>query len=302
MHQYWAYGLLVESELEFPELLPYSFEKADVTVQFGKAPKSIEGEDVLHKATVSMSPREYLLHLLNIGIYYAANGNKIIIEPLQGSDENSLRLFALSNAFSAILYQRNFIPLHASGIFHKDGVVLFCGNSGAGKSTVVSSLQQKGYQVFTDDVCVLQPQQDNSIKVLPSYPMIKLWEDSFSKIGITDWKDKRRLREHLPKYAQYYHNQFDIAPQKVNKLFVLDNSYRNTIDIEIKQLNALEAFDIVEKNSYRQLQMIMMKKRQLHFRQITHLVNGLPVFLCKRPEYGNTLETLIATIETFLIK
>lgn len=299
MHQYWAYGLLVESEIEFPELLPYSFEKADVILQIGKAPKSIEGDDVLHKVTVSMSPNEYLITILNIGIYYAANGNKIVIEPLQGSDENSLRLFALSNAFSAILHQRNSILLHASGIFYTDGVVLFCGNSGAGKSTVVSAFQQKGYQVFTDDVCVLQPQQDNSIKVIPSYPMIKLWEDSFTKIGISDWKDKRRLRDHLPKYAHYYHNLFVIAPQKVTKLFVLDNSYKNSMDIEIKQLNALEAFDIVEKNSYRQLQMIMMKKRQLHFKQLTQLVNGLPVFLCKRPQYGNTLETLIETIETF---
>jgi hypothetical protein len=299
MHQYWAYGLLVESEIEFPELLPYSFEKAEVTVQIGKAPKNIEGDDVLHKATVSMSPKEYLLHLLKIGIYYAANGNKIVIEPLQGSDVNSLRLFALSNAFSAILHQRNSILLHASGIFYTDGVILFCGNSGAGKSTVVSALQQKGYQVFTDDVCVLQPQQDNSIKVIPSYPMIKLWEDSFTKIGINDWKDKRRLRDYLPKYANYYHDQFIISPQNVNKLFVLDNSYKNSIDIEIKQLNALDAFDIVEKNSYRQLQMIMMKKRQLHFKQLTQFVNGLPVFLCKRPEYGNTLETLIETIETF---
>ncbi|MCX6205012.1 MAG: serine kinase, partial [Bacteroidetes bacterium] len=63
MHQYWAYGLLVESEIEFPELLPYQFEKAEVTVHIGKTPKSIEGDDVLHKVSVSMSPNQYLLHL-----------------------------------------------------------------------------------------------------------------------------------------------------------------------------------------------------------------------------------------------
>ena len=36
---------------------------------------------------------------MNIANYYAANGNQIVIEPLQGSDEKSVRLFALSNAF-----------------------------------------------------------------------------------------------------------------------------------------------------------------------------------------------------------
>jgi hypothetical protein len=298
MHQYWAYGLLVESEIEFPELLPYQFEKADVTLNIGKTPENLEGEDVLHKVTVSMSSNEYLLKLLNIANYYAANGNQIVIEPLQDSDENSLRLFALSNAFSAILYQRNSILLHASGVFFKNGVILFCGNSGAGKSTLITALQQKGYQVFTDDVCVLQPQLDHSIKVIPSYPMIKLWEDSFTKIGISDWGEKKRIRDHLPKYAHYFHNQFITDPQNVLQLFVLDNSHKNSLDVQIIQLTALDAFDIVEKNSYRQLQMIMMKKRQLHFKQITQLVNGLPVFLCKRPEYGNTLDTLIETIET----
>ncbi|MCX6204891.1 MAG: serine kinase, partial [Bacteroidetes bacterium] len=285
----------------FPELLPYQFEKAEVTVHIGKTPKSIEGDDVLHKVSVSMSPNQYLLHLLNIANYYAANGNQIVIEPLQGSDENSLRLFALSNAFSAILYQRNSILLHASGVFFKHGVILFCGNSGAGKSTLITALQQKGYQVFTDDVCVLQPQLDNSIKVIPSYPMIKLWEDSFTKIGISDWGEKKRIRDHLPKYAHYFHNQFITVPQNVLQLFVLDNSHTNSLDVQINQLTALEAFDIVEKNSYRQLQMIMMKKRKLHFKQIALLINGLPVYKCNRPESENTIDTMIAKIENCFV-
>ena len=109
MHQYWAYGLLVESEIEFPELLPFEFEKSDVTLCIGKTPETLTGEDVVHRVRVSISPNEYLLKFLNIANYYVANGNEIVIQPLPEGDEKSIRLFALSNAFAAILYQRNLI-------------------------------------------------------------------------------------------------------------------------------------------------------------------------------------------------
>lgn len=297
MHQYWAYGLMVESEMAFPELLPYEFEKADITIQVGKTPKELIGDNIFHKVSVSMSPNEYLLKLLNIANYYVANGNKIIVEPLQDSNEKDVRLFTLSNAFAAILYQRNLIPLHASGIFYKDGVALFCGKSGAGKSTLITALQQKGYKVFTDDVCVLQPQSDGTIKVIASYPMIKLWEDSFFKIGITDWDKNNQIRDHLPKYAYYYHKQFVTVPQKVVQLFVLDNNHQNDLVVQVKRLTALDAFDIVEKNTYRHLQMIMMKKRNVHFKQLAQLVNSLPVFKCNRPAHQNTIDNMITTIE-----
>lgn len=297
MHQYWAYGLLVESEIEFPELLPYQFEKADVTIHIGKTPEALSGEDVVHRVRVSISPNEYLLKLLNIANYYATNGNTITIEPLQDGDEKSVRLFALSNAFAAILYQRNLIPLHASGIFYKDGVVLFCGESGSGKSTTVTALQQKGYKVFTDDVCVLQQQNDGSVTVVPSYPMIKLWEDSYSKIGIKKSENQERIREELPKYANFNHNTFSTIPQnKIISLFILEcsNIVNGTF---LSSINGIEAFEKLQKNIYRPLQLNGTSKRPLVFKAINAALQKTPVYKCERLKYTNTLDKLTNLIE-----
>lgn len=297
MYHYWGYGLHIASEMEFPELLPFEFETPDVTIRIGKTPETLIGNNVVHRVGVSISPNEYLLKTLNIANYYAANGNEIIIEPLPDGDEKSVRLFALSNAFAAILYQCNLIPLHASGIVHNDAVILFCGASGAGKSTLVTALQQKGYKVFTDDVCVLQPQPDGSITAVSSYPMIKLWEDSFEKTGLIKISNDKKIRPELPKYAKFYHNAFDTTPKKIKQIFIIEKSNAVT-DIVLQQLTALQAFAEIQKNVYRLLQLNAMQKRNAHFTTIGNLAKTISVYKSQRADHSNTLPELLPLIET----
>jgi hypothetical protein len=300
MYQYWGFGLNIISEIEFPELLPCVFEIPDLSIRLGKTPETLTGTDVVQRVSVSMSPSEYLLKLFNIANYFAANGNEITVEFLLDADAKSVRLFLLSNAMAAILHQRNLIPLHASGILYKDGVVLFCGNSGAGKSTLITALQQKGYKVFTDDVCVLQKLPDGSIVVVPSYPMIKLWLDSFEKTGLEMTLEENRIRPQLPKYTTFFHDTFDIIPRQVKQLFVLE--YSNLISgVQLQLLNTLQAFTEIQKNTYRPVQMNAMQKRNMHFEMISALTKGLTVYKSQRQTHANTITELVALIESNLL-
>jgi len=299
MFKYWGFGLHIESEIEFPELLPYVFDAPDLTIRLDKTPETLTGQNVFHRVRVSMSQNEYLLKFLNVANYYAANGNEIIVERLQGADDKSLRLFLLSNAIAAILHQRNAIPLHASGIFHKDGVVLFCGNSGSGKSTIISAFRQKGYKVFTDDVCVLQKLPDGTIAVVPSYPMIKLWKDSYEKQGLAMTSEESRIRPQLPKYGNFFHEVFDVTPQTVKQFFILESN--NLVSgVQIKVLSSLQAFAEIQKNSYRPVQMNVMQKRDIHFEMISTLIKGIPVYKTQRQANVNTIAELVASIESKL--
>lgn len=300
MHHYWGYGLHIASEIEFPELLPFEFETPNVTIRLGRTPEQLDGDDVVHRVRVDISPREYLLKLLNIANYYVANGNEIIVQPLPDGDEKSIRLFLLSNAMAAILYQRNMIPLHASGIFHKDGVVLFCGQSGVGKSTLVAALQQKGYQVFSDDVCVLRQDFDGNVTVVPSYPVIKLWQDSFKKIGLPMAGEDKRIRPELPKYANHFHDQFEISPKKIQQVFILDQS-GNFSGAKIQTLTTIEAFKELQKNCYRLLQLNAMKKRNVQFEMISSLTKNIQIYKSHRSSHENTLTDLLANIENKFI-
>lgn len=291
MYHYWGYGLHIASEIEFPELLPFEFDTPEVTIRLGKTPEALTGENVVHKVRVSMSPDEYLLKFMNTANYYVANGTDIIVEPLPGAEQKTLRLFLLSNAMAAVLHQRDQIPFHASGVHYKDGVVLFCGESGAGKSTLATALSLEGYPLFTDDVCVLKSGEQNQMMAVASYPMAKLWVDSFDKTGLEKLPESERVRDSLPKYRRFFHNTFSIEALPIKSVFFLErkNQARKT---EVKPLTDTNAFKAIQKNTYRSLQMNAMQKRALHFSIASKLSASTSVHLVESPYSTNTLKDI----------
>lgn len=297
--KYWGFGLQIASEIEFPELFPFEFEQADLTIDLGITPQQLTGDDLVQKVRVAMRPDEYLLEVMNIAHYYAAQGNRIIVQPMPGADEKSIRLFLLSNAMAAILHQRDVIPFHASAVLHQGSLTLFCGRSGAGKSTLATALQLKGYQVFSDDVCVLK-QDVPSDKLLAhtSYPMVKLWEDTFAKVGLEAAAEADKIRPQMAKYARFFHHEFNRNAYPVKQVFVLDpDTHVNTSSL--KRLNTLEAFSKLQENTYRYLQMDAMKKRSIHFGMISKLTAQASVYQLCRPYQGNSIAEIIKLVEPY---
>jgi len=301
MYNYWGFGLNIASEIEFPEFLPADFDSPDITISIGNVPQQLSGDDVVHKVKVSMSSKEYLQNVVNVAYYYVANGNEICIQPQEGADEKSIRLFALSNAMVALLHQRNSIQLHASGVYYNGGVVLFCGCAGAGKSTVVAMLQKKGYKVFSDDVCVLKTAEDNSntTMAIPSYPMIELWADSFVKTGLELSDNDIRLRPNLAKFGRFYHDGYETAPMPIKRVFIL-NTFSQAGEVEIKRLGSIEAFNALQQNTYRYMQINDMKKSNHHFVMTSKLAASAQVYWINRIQSANTLNEVIALVEANL--
>lgn len=299
MYTYWGFGLNIKSTIEFPELMPAEFDLADLNIYNGTVPLQLSGEGVVNMLKVSMNGTEYLHTVTGVADYYVSNGNEICVEAQPGTDEKSIRLFLLSNAMAAVLHQRNMIPLHASAIYHEDGIVLFCGHSGAGKSTTVTALQKRGYTVFSDDVCVLKNNEGGGLDALPSYPMIKLWADSFDKIGLATAEEKNKIRPEMAKYARFYHDEFDISAKKIKQVFILDGNHK-TEELEIKKLGPLESFKALQQNTYRYSQMNGMQKRNVHFAMISKLTAGIAVYKISRPAHINTIDALVSLIESNL--
>jgi hypothetical protein len=282
MYQYWAFGLNILSEIEFPEMLPHSFSQADIDIRLGEVPPQLAGEDVKHKVRMSASPTEYLIHVLKIGRYYAANGKNIVIEPEEGADMESLRLFTLSNAMAAILHQQGKIPLHASAIIVQDALVLFTGRSGAGKSTTACALMKEGYRLFSDDVCVLSLNKSSgAMEVFPSYPMMKLWENTIDELD-TSMKKQYRVRPHLPKYGFFQHHGFMTGSLPVKQVFVL-NVTATQNELSCKPLDKFKAFQLLQLNTYRRVQVGMMQLHRTHFEIISKLTSEADVFEVTRP-------------------
>ncbi len=300
MHKYWGFGLNISSQIEFPELLPSDFTAADVTITIGKTPETLEGETVIKRAYSWLTDDEYLLNLKTVARYYATRGEKIVVEPLPGIDEHSVRLFLLGTVIAAILYQRGQIPLHASAVVKDGKLVLFTGNSGAGKSTLIANLASRGYVIFTDDICVLR-HTTGSTDVLgtASYPMVKLWEDAIEQLGNTQFNKEFKIRPKLPKYGQFFYDRFSAESLPVDKLFILAPQ-NSAGEISIDKLPPMEAFREIEKQAYRNQLIANTKLRGLHFSLLSQISNNIPVYKVTRPLSGTNVDLLSDAIEKLL--
>jgi ABC-type multidrug transport system fused ATPase/permease subunit len=164
MHKYWGFGLKILSEIEFPELLPYDFDTADVGIRFGIIPLiDIQVSYPGNVFSYHLNDTELVFDAPGVAEYYAANGKMINlrldnrIDPKDISAMRSVRLYLLATVFAAILLQRKQLPLHASAIIKNGKLVLIAGDSGAGKSTILAEFMKQGYEVFRTTWLWLMP-------------------------------------------------------------------------------------------------------------------------------------------------
>jgi len=294
MFFYWAYGLEIVSELEFPEMYPYAVKKPDLEIKFGKVPAALTGHEVIAKEKFFISPTEYLIHL-PICTYYVKEGASITIELKENADLPSVRLFLLTNAMAAVLHQRNKVALHAGAIQTEKGLVVICGESGAGKSTTISALQQQGYKIYVDDVLVLE-KENQSVLGVAAYPTLKLWDDTIEKLALGVVLEEQKLRESVNKYRVSFQEDFTTKPNPVYKLLYLRKEEANT-SIQVIKKDGLEAFKILYSQLYRTSMINNNQSQAILFERLNQLINQTGLFEVVRPTNGNSIEEIVQIIE-----
>jgi len=159
--------------------------------------------------------------------------------------ETTRHLF-LDQVLPLILSGRGFIVLHASAVDVGGRAAAFLGNSGQGKSTLAASFARDGCSILTDD-CLVLSFTDDQLRVLPSYPGLRLTRESISMVAIEDEETasvapytlKRRVAN-LP---------FAASSLPLERLYLLGETESN--DVQIEPLPAGEAFIELVKFKYR---------------------------------------------------
>lgn len=299
MHKYWGYGLHILSEIEFPELLPADFEEADITISAGIVPQDLVDEGLIKKPFSQLTKDEYILNIKNVCRYYAGFGKTVIFEQDESSELLSVRLFLLGTIMAAILFQRGDIPMHASAIIKDGRLILFAGNSGVGKSTLLAGLSSLGYEVFSDDVCVLKINQANEVTGTSSYPMIKLWEDALDKLDISDFNKDYKVRPEMPKFGQFFYKTFHKESIPLEKIFIL--SPQNTVgEVIINELPSISGFKQLEKQVYKFQLIGNTQLRAKQFSLLSKVASQAKIYEVLRPTRGSNVQILTQEIEKYL--
>ncbi len=299
IYNYWSCGLFVESELELPGLFPAAPGAVDLKIKVGKAPGELQAPHVSRKLGVSIAGDEYLLKIANVASYYVSGKSLITIDPCPGSIKEDVVFFLLGTVFSAVLHLHDLIPIQAAAIADEGGLILFCGETGSGKSSQLISFKQQGFPIFSDDFCVLQLTVAGQVNVFPSHPFVQLWGDTFSKVNLAPPCDKKRVRPKLPRYALSFLADFNPVPASASKVVILEPSL--PLDhVEISELSRFELFLELNANPYRKWQLASFGKEDLFFQQTASIARNAMGILAKRPLAGDTLTTLTRLIRTRL--
>lgn len=280
--QYKAFGLSVLSDMVLPELsaCEESGTASDVTIKvdsflkngFDAKPYDFIADD--HSVTVKMP---------DAGVFRVQDGDKIIVSPYAGADEDLIRLYVLGTCFGIVLLQRRIYPLHGSALAIGGKAYAIVGQSGAGKSTLASALMAKGYQLLSDDVIAVSfdPYSGEPI-VAPSYPQQKLWQNSLEAMGQSH-ESLRSIYGRESKYCVPLTEGFHAAPLPLGGVFELTKTAEQG-GISLKPAGKLERLPLLFQHTYRYQLIERMNLMKWHFEQSATLASRLSIYRLNRGE------------------
>lgn len=242
--KYTAFGLVIESELALPQLLP-GVGEANVYIRFGKVPASIDTSGV-HTPWWQAAIGQYLLKVDGIARYYVADGSVITIEPHPAAQIEDIRVFLLSSVFAVLLQQREYLVLHGAAVVIAGKGVVLAGNSGVGKTAISLALYDRGCRFITDEICALSRRNDKTF-IYPCMPELHVWRDTLRKEN-REANDYQPIRQGFGKYVVPAVDRFSSEAIELSHIILLGNHNRETI--EWQQVKGGDKFGCLLQNSY----------------------------------------------------
>lgn len=300
MKNYLFFGQWITSSIELPEIEPIPSAEGlvnPIQLSFGKVPDQLKNSPTETKPFSIFNEREFLYHIPEIAKYYISEGKEIIIEALS-ENLTEVLLFFYSNALAAVLFQRNLIPFHASGVkINENQIVLFPAPSRTGKSSTAIFLEKKGYPIFSDDTVLLEV-IEGKCYATPSYPIMRLWENSIQASDQYETEDGYELRPGMNKFGISLGEKFSHQKMEVAALVFL-NSHTDALSVD--KLKTKDVFLHLANNVYRKQWIAGMKKQMQQFQLISSISQAIPAYLAHRPKSENSFNAFSDAIEQQVI-
>ncbi len=299
-YKYCLYGLNVESEVICPQLPISEAEvfKPDVHVTIGIVPDTLK-DPIVKGFKFQAKENMILFKTRRIADFLVSNGNRIVVQPRNGSNENEVRLLLLGWVFGALLHQREILPLHGSAIKVGSECVIFCGNAGNGKSSIARSLLYRGYRLLDDNISAVSVSNNGIPIVYPGYPEIKLFRDIMEKYE-DNLTEHRRIRPELDKFSLSFSDRFYNKPLPLKKIYLLANHSKP--DIEILPATGSEKFHSLRNSTFCYNFVKGLGRELSNFRAVYTLGTKIPLIHVRRPYNPFPLDELADLLEKdFLI-
>ena len=237
MYYYNIYTLSIASEFELKGFSALSEKPLEIDYEVSEGVVQKPPNDLLNTQyrIISVCNTEFFyLDVPVICSFYMEASGSIKVQLKKDKTTRDCLPFLYDTMLSVALMYRGKFSLRASAVVGVQGVNVFCGGYGIGKSTIATILYHNGFPFIEDNRCVFSWNERHECYTATNlYPNVHLWQD----IGVQMDKDKLvpiwMPREQIFK-RQYELLKSNIAKQnfKVHKIFLLQTQG----DMEISQI------------------------------------------------------------------
>ncbi len=235
----------MHSEIELPELLPVERLQPDLTIVEGTVPENLE-QSISSSLLFQYSDEAYLFKSRNSGKFLLTNDDRLIFERYDRSSYADIRALLLGVLLGIVLHTKNRFPLHASAVDVGGRAVLFSGPCGSGKSTLAAAFSKRGFDLISDDITVIT-RDGQTLFAIPSYPQIKLWDDSIRALGYAPC-DYQALRPRVHKKRMPL-KAMSLNPVPLSSVYFMRAA--DVPEVTIDQPPLYEAISMIDSNTYR---------------------------------------------------
>jgi hypothetical protein len=117
-----------------------------------------------------------LLDVPGVARYLARDGNLVEIDPCDGAGAGQVERFVRMTPAAALYLQRGIPVLHAAVAADPAGrAVMLAGDSGSGKSVLLTALIRRGWGLLTDDLAPVMLDDEQRPVAVPTCPEVSQW-------------------------------------------------------------------------------------------------------------------------------
>ncbi len=277
MFRYVVSGLVVDSDSALPGLVEGPSNAAEPDVRIGRrdVPHTIGAAAHSIGPTWELDGSRFLLCIPDVARFLLSNGREIAFELLGDTTDADVAIFLIGTVFGALLHQRRQIVLHASAVRVGDKAALFCGASGAGKSTIAAALGRLGYPLINDDFCAITVDGAGNVLVQSDGRKLKLWANSIEKLDLA-----ARRGDPVRTCLQKYYVDPEGAhcePLPLGVIYVLREP-QGLDKPGIERLDLVDAAIVLRQNAYRPTLVRRMQQNDEYFRATLAISSNASIF------------------------
>ena len=275
-------------------------ETPDVDICMGTVPTTLV-DPVIRKMFYQLRENTWLMTAERIAgaRFLVRDGCKIIVERVDSTHDDVLRLFLLGSCMGALLLQRQIVPLHGNALATEHGAIILAGATTAGKSTLTMALLQRGLRLLADDLSALKQLEGGIPLVQPGFPRLKLWADTCKQFGI-DTDVLSRIRPELEKFHYPVQDTFCPQPMPLHSVYLLKPEPRDTPVIE--PLTGVTKIKELQAQLYKMVFTEAQQNWSWLFGRIADIARHTRICLVRRPKDGFCIDTLADLITADLTR